>query len=172
MFEAIFQEIGERFAEIRVRAILDNQAGAFFGSKPTQVGKSLFRHENHGIVIRLVHMAHVRHNRTDGAVLGNRGRQENAKVTVAGKVCRATDSVHHGRARNKAAVHVTEDVGFERRVHRNHTHAANHVGTVAHFLLAKYQMLFPFGGVFHKFFLCVFRQSKSRARSDAEFALL
>ena len=172
MFEAIFQEIGERFAEIRVCAILDNQAGAFFGSKPTQVGKALLRHENLRIVLRVVHMAHVGHDAADGAALRDRGRKEEAEGAVAGKVRRAADAVHHCRTANETAVHVPEDIGLEGGVHRDDAHAADDVGAVAHFLLAEHEMLFPVGGVLYELLLRRLRKRERRTGGDSELTLL
>ena len=172
MLQAVFQEIGQRFAEVGVGAVLDNEPRAVFRGEPAEVGKSLLRHEDLRVVFRVVHVAHVGHDTGDGAALRDRGRKEESEGAVAGKVRRAADAVHHRRAAHQAAVHVPEDIGLEGGVHRDDAHAADDVGAVAHFLLAEHEMLFPVGGVLHELLLCGLRKRERRAGSDTELALL
>ena len=172
MLQAVFQEIGQRFAEIGVGAVLDNEPRAVFRGEPAEVGKALLRHENLRIVLRVVHVTHVGHDATDSAALRDRGRKEEAEGAVAGKVRRAADAVHHCRTANETAVHVPEDIGLEGSVHRDDAHAADDVGTIAHFLLAEHEMLFPIGGVLHELLLRRLRQRERRAGGDTELALL
>ena len=117
-------------------------------------------------------MAHVGHDAADGAALRDRRREEEPEGAMAGKVRRTADTVHHGRTAHKAAVHVAENVGLEGGIHRDYAHAADDVGTVAHFLLAEHEMLFPIGSVLHEFLLGGLRERERRTARHPELALL
>ena len=117
MLQAVFQEIGQRFAEVGVGAVLDNEPRAVFRGEPAEVGKALLRHENLRVVFRVVHVTHVGHDAADGATLRDRRREEESEGAVAGKVRRAADDVLHGRAAQKTAGHVNKNVCLEGSVH-------------------------------------------------------
>ena len=172
MLQAVLQEVHQGLAEVGVGAILDDEPRTVFGGEPAEVSKALLRHENLRIVFRMVHMAHVGHDATDGTPLRDRGRQEEPEGTVAGEIRRTADTVHHRRTTYKAAVHVPEDIRLEGSIHRDDTHTADEVGTVAHFLLAEHEMFFPIGRILHELALGTFRQSKRRTGSDAKLAVL
>ena len=63
--------------------------------EPTEVGDTILGDEYLDRVLGMIHVAHHRHDGTDGATLSGRGRGEDRDVTVAGEVARATDAVHH-----------------------------------------------------------------------------
>ena len=172
MAQAVFQEIGHFVLKIGVHAVLDNQARAFLGGEPTEVGKALLRHENLRIVLRVVHMAHVGHNTADGAALGDRRRKEEPESTMAGKIRRTANPVHHRRTAHETAVHVPENVGLEGGIHRDDAYAADDIGAVAHLLLAEDEVLFPFCGVLHELLLGRLRKRERRTGGDTELALL
>ena len=113
MLQAVFQEIGQRFAEIGVRAVLDDEPRAVFRGEPAEVGKALLRHENLRVVFRVVHVAHVGHDAADGAALRDRRREEESEGAVAGKVRRAADAVHHFCAADFGAIDVAVDVTLD-----------------------------------------------------------
>ena len=153
-------------------AVLDNQAGTFLGGQAAKVGKPLLGHKNLRIVFRMVHMAHVRDNARYGTALGHRRREEEPEGAMACKIGGSANAVHHRRTAHEAAVHIAEDVGFERRIHGDDADTADQVGAVAHLLLAEHKMLFPLGGVLYELALGGFRQSKRRTACHAELALL
>ena len=71
MLEAVFQEVGKRFPEIGMGAVLDDEPCALFGSEPAQISKALLRHENLGVVFHLIYMAHVGHDAGNCSALGH-----------------------------------------------------------------------------------------------------
>lgn len=172
MPEAVFQKVHQGLAEVRVRAVLDNEPCTVFGSKPAEIGKALLRHEDLRVVFRMVHVAHVGHYARDGATLRDRRREEEPEGTVACEIRRTADAVHHRRAAHEAAIHVPEDIRLEGGVHRDDAHAANDVGAVAHLLLAEHEMLLPVGRILYKLALGTFGQRKRRTGSDTELAVL
>src|ERR1700739_4698562 len=62
----------------RVRAALDDPWGPVPGSQPAQVGEALLSHDDVYVVLGMVDAADHRDDRRDGAILGRRGRQEEA----------------------------------------------------------------------------------------------
>ena len=58
------------------------------------------------------------------------GQEKIGDIAVAGKVARATDTVHHARTKHMRRVHRTEDIGLKRSVHRNDTKTADNLRIV------------------------------------------
>ena len=76
MADSVLQKVRQFVPEIRVGAVLDNQAGTFLGGQATKVRKPLLGHKNLRIVFRMVHMAHVRDNARYGTALGQNPRAQ------------------------------------------------------------------------------------------------
>lgn len=82
----------------------------------------------------VVGMRNHRNKGADFAVFGSRGTSEDGKVGIAGKIARASNTVHHLSAQYVGAVYVAENVGLQSRVDGNQPHAACQFGRIGNFL--------------------------------------
>lgn len=129
---------------VRVRALLDDDAGALLGAQAAHVGEPLLRDDDVEVVLRLVdvraHGHDARHAR--GVRLGRprRRRVHDAVFGRAQEVGRPAQPVQHARAHDARAVGVRVDVHFDGRVHADDAQAADDLGRVGHLLRAQEQL--------------------------------
>ena len=89
-------------------------------------------------------MIYVRYHRDDGtdfAAFGYRGGSEDGEVSVAGKVARTADTVHHLGSYHVGAVYISVYIGFQGGIDGYQSHAAHQLGVVGNFARTKYDFV-------------------------------
>ena len=79
-------------------------------------------------MFRMVDVADPGSDRGDLSPLGDRLGRKRCHDGVAGETAEAADAVHHLRAADMDRIHVTIDVGFQRRIDRYQAETANDLG--------------------------------------------
>ena len=124
----------ERIAEIGMRAVADDGAGALAWRAPAQVGDAPLRHDHLHRMLAVVDVRDHGHDGADLPVLGGGGAREDGDVGVAREIARAADAVHHLASHDVRAVDVAENVRLERGVDRDDAETAHDLGMIGDLL--------------------------------------
>ena len=162
--------VAQHWAEVGVRAVLDDLLGALARRLAAQVGHALLRDDDVDVVLRLVNMRAEWHDGRDLAALGHRRRVEDGQVGVAREVAAAADAVDHVRARDVRRVNIAVDVDFDGRVHRNDAEAADDLRAVRDLLRAQDHVLLVLLDVLEEARHALRRRREGRARGEVELA--
>jgi hypothetical protein len=124
---------------IRMRAVLDDELGAFGGSAAAQIGDALFGHDHETECSLLSRWL------TIGTIvlilppLGRGGTDEHGQERGARKVGRAADAVHHVFAQHVGAVDVAAQIHLDGGVDGDGAQAADDFGIVGDLLRPQQQ---------------------------------
>ena len=128
--------------EVRVDAVVDDDACALTRGQAAQVGQALLCDENVDVVLCVVDVADHRHNAGDCPGLSNGFGHKDRQVSVPCEVTRAADAVHHPRAADMSGVDVAVDVEFQCGIDTDDAQATNHFRVVGDLLGTQYQFVF------------------------------
>src|ERR1700722_9674084 len=118
-------------------AVFNDCFGSFHRTLAAQIGDALLSYDNLDGVLAAVQMAD---QRNDGAYLpafGRRGAGENGEKSVASKITRTADAVHHVSAHHMGAVHIAGNVHLDGGVDGEDTETADDFRTVGDLLWAE-----------------------------------
>lgn len=124
-------------AEFRVGAFVDDFDSAFVGIFPAKIGYALFSNDHLHAVLAVVEVTAEGNDWADVAALGETWTGKDGNIGVAREISAPADSVHHAVAHDVCAVHVAEQVDFDRCVDGNNAETAHNLGIVRDFLWAQ-----------------------------------
>ena len=97
-----------------------------------KVGHAILRDDCIYIMVRVVDVAGEWHDAGNSTTLGCGAASEDGQVGVRSEVGRTADAVHHLRAADLGAVHVTVEVALDGRVKRTDAETGDDFGAVAY----------------------------------------
>ena len=119
-----FEVIPKKLFVVRMSTVFDDGLCAFFRTLATKIGNTLLGDNDIDIVLRVVVVGYHRYDCTDLTFLSHRRTSEDRDVSVAGKVSRTTDTVHHFCSADMGRVYVAVQVDFDGCIDRNDTETA------------------------------------------------
>ena len=82
---------------------------------------------------------------------------ENRQICIAGKVARATNTVHQTAATDVGRIHITVNVEFNRGVDGNHAQTANQAWGIGNVLWTQHDFVAVFVQIAHHAFVAIGR---------------
>ena len=130
---ASLEVLTQQWAINGVSSLLDDLLGALHWILETQIGYALIGNNDVDTVHCVVDVSTHGHDGRNAVVLLDRWTHEDAGVSIAGEVTATANTVHQASSTHVRRVDVTEDVGLDSGVHREHAKATDNLRVVRDF---------------------------------------